>query len=177
MNDKLVELIDKAEACSLICHRATGYWSLTRFAFQIPLILTSSVMCILNSFENDGNIMRIPNIIVNGISALLISTQSNIQVNEKCELFKSLSNNFLLLAHQIESYQTNEVNNEIIKNLVDKYDTLMGQVSWEDIPKRYKIEIKTLWEEEGKYLPLPLNGLSGLVTRKRSDREFVNLQV
>ena len=132
-------------------------------------------MCILNSFENDGNIMRIPNIIVNGISALLLSTQSNLQVNEKCELFKSLSNNFLLLAHQIESYEATEVNNEIVKNLVDKYDTLMGQVSWEDIPKRYKVEIKTMWEEEGKCLPLPLNGLSGIVTRRKDSSMGVNL--
>ena len=132
-------------------------------------------MCILNSFENDGNIMRIPNIIVNGISALLLSTQSNLQVNEKCELFKSLSNNFLLLAHQIEGYEATEVNNEIVKNLVDKYDTLMGQVSWEDIPKWYKVEIKTLWEEEGKCLPLTLNGLSGIVTRRKDSSMGVNL--
>ena len=132
-------------------------------------------MCILNSDENDGNIMRIPNIIVNGMSALLLSTQSKLQVNEKCELFKSLSNNFLLLAHQIESYEATEVNNEIVKNLVDKYDTLMGQVSWEDIPKWYKVEIKTLWEEEGKCLPLTLNGLSGIVTRRKDSSMVVHL--
>ena len=172
MNEKLVELIDKAECCSLLCNRASGHWSLVRFFFQIPLILTSSVMCVLNSFENDGNVMRIPNIVVNGISALLLSMQTNLKVNEKCEAFKSLSHNFLLLAHQLESYGDEEVNRDIINSLVDKYDNLVAQMAWEEIPRRYKLEIKMLWEDEKKHLPLNLNGLSGLLTPKRKSGSF-----
>ena len=103
MEQRLIALLDKCEALSLLCSKATSHWSMIRFIFQIPLILTSSVMCILNSFEKDGeNNMKIPNVVVNGVSVLLLSLQSNLKVPEKVELFKNLSNQFLLLAHDIE---------------------------------------------------------------------------
>lgn len=172
MNEKINELIDKSECCSLLCNRASGYWSMIRFIFQIPLILTSSIMCILNSFENDGNLMRIPNITVNGISALILSMSTNLKVNEKCESFKSLSHNFLLLAHQLETYTDDDVSKDIVNSLVDKYDNLVSQMAWEDIPRRYKLEIKMLWEDENKKLPLNLNGLSGLITKKRNSNSI-----
>ena len=42
------------------------------------------------------------------------------------------------------------------------------------MPKRYKVAIKMMWEEENRCLSLPLNGLSGIVTR-RKDNTSVNL--
>ena len=97
-----VEVLQKCEAMTLLCTRATHYWSIVKTAFQIPLILTSSIMCILNSFGTVETSMKIPNVVVNGISVILISYQSNLKVAEKVELFKQLSNSFLALAHQIE---------------------------------------------------------------------------
>ena len=86
MEQRLIALLDKCEALSLLCSKATSHWSMIKFIFQIPLILTSSVMCILNSFEKDGeNNMKIPNVVVNGVSVLLLSLQSNLKVPEKVE--------------------------------------------------------------------------------------------
>jgi hypothetical protein len=163
--DKKAILIDKCEAMSLLTSKANGRWSLIKFIFQIPLILTSSVMCILNSFEIEGKSnMKIPNVVVNGVSVLLLSMQSTMRVAEKCELFKSLSNQFLVLAHQIEN-EEEELTNEKIKVYVDKYDSLMASCLFEDIPTSHKKEVMVLFD--GRSLPLQLNGASGIYIKKK----------
>lgn len=135
--------------------------------FKIPLILTSSVMCILNSFDDDKGGMKIPNVVVNGVSVLILSLQSNLKVPEKVELFKSLSDQFLLLSHQIDKYEENEITKDIVNNLTDKYDGLVQQVNFSEIPRKYKIEVITLWDKEQKSLPLSLNGVSGIRINKK----------
>lgn len=158
--ERLNMLLDKCEAMSVLCQKATQYWSLIKFAFQIPLIVTSSVMCILNSFDNDEGNMKIPNVVVNGASVLILALQNNLKVPEKVELFKNLSNNFLQLAHQIEGMETEEMSKNIINGLTEKYDSLVIQCQFEDIKKSIKIEVIELWE--GRAVPLQLNGASGL---------------
>ena len=88
MDNRTQALLDKCECMSLLCSKATGYWSFIKFIFQIPLILTSSVMCILNSFDKEEGSMKIPNVVVNGVSVLLLALQNNLKVAEKVELFK-----------------------------------------------------------------------------------------
>ena len=127
----------------------------------MPLILTSSVMCILNSFDDGSGNMKIPTVVVNGISVLLVSYQSNLKVPEKVELFKSLSNQFLQLAHQIEGLELSEIDKNMVNNMVEKYDSLVTSCLFEDIPNRYKME-KMM---HGKALPLQLNGASGIILK------------
>ena len=55
----------------------------------------------------------------------------------------------------------------MLSNLTDKYDSLVSQVSFGEIPKKYKIEVITLWDKEQKSLPLNLNGVSGIRIKKR----------
>ena len=162
-----VELLQKCEAMTLLCTRATHYWSIVKTAFQIPLILTSSIMCVLNSFGTVETSMKIPNVVVNGISVILISYQSNLKVAEKVELFKQLSNSFLGLAHQIEGMDIEELDKNTVNNIYDKYDTFVMSCLFEEIPKRYKLEVIKLFE--GKALPLQLNGGSGLCITKVKD--------
>lgn len=159
-DERLNMLLDKCEAMSVLCQKATQHWSLVKFAFQIPLIITSSVMCILNSFDNAKGNMKIPNVIVNGASVLILALQNNLKVPEKVELFKNLSNNFLQLAHQIEGLETEELSKNAINGLTEKYDSLVIQCQFEDIKKSIKIEVIELWE--GRSVPLQLNGASGL---------------
>ena len=87
MDERAFKLYEKCECMSVLTQKACNHWNHIKFLFQIPLILTSSVMCILNSFPDNNNNMKIPNVVVNGISVLLISYQSNLKVFEKCELF------------------------------------------------------------------------------------------
>ncbi len=166
MDERAYALLDKCECMSLLCSKATNRWSLIKFIFQIPLILTSSVMCILNSFDTGEVSMKIPNVIVNGISVLLISYQSNLKVAEKVELFKNLSNSFLQLAHQIEGLEPEVLDRNMVNNLTEKYDVLVISCLFEDIPKSQKLEVIKIFD--GKHLPLQLNGGSGLNKKRNS---------
>lgn len=158
--ERLIMLLDKCEAMSVLCQKSTQHWSFIKFAFQIPLIITSSVMCILNSFDNAKGNMKIPNVVVNGASVLILALQNNLKVPEKVELFKNLSNNFLQLAHQIEGMEKEELNKNTINGLTEKYDSFVIQCQFEDIKKSIKMEVIELWE--GRSVPLQLNGASGL---------------
>lgn len=165
--EKANSLLEKCEAMSLLCTKANYFWSIMNMVFKLPLILTSSVMCILNSFDDDKGGMKIPNVVVNGVSVLILSLQSNLKVPEKVELFKSLSDQFLLLSHQIDKYEENEITKDIVNNLTDKYDALVQQVNFSEIPRKYKLEVITLWDKEQKSLPLSLNGVSGIRINKK----------
>jgi hypothetical protein len=173
-NIRIQSLLDKCEAMAILSSRANEYWGLIKTIFQIPLILTGSVMCILNSFD-DGKTadMKIPNVIVNGLSVLLISYQNQLKVAEKVETFKSLSNNFLLLAHQIEGLEPDEIDRNMVNNLTDKYDTFVMSCEFRDIPKKYKLEVRKIMK--GKTLPLQLNGGSGLVDRSSNEIIMSNI--
>jgi hypothetical protein len=166
MDSRAEKLYDKCEAMSLLCGKANNHWSLVKFIFQIPLILTSSVMCILNSFDDGKGNLKIVNVVVNGVSVLLISYQSNLKVAEKCELFKNLSNQFLQLAHEIEGKPPEELDRNTLNTLTEKYDTLISSCLFEDIPKGIKMDVIKIFD--GKSLPLQLNGASGLSLKRNS---------
>lgn len=125
-------------------------------------------MCILNSFDDDKGSMKIPNVVVNGTSVLILALQNNLKVPEKVELFKSLSNNFLQLAHQLEGIEQEDISKNNINTFTEKYDSLVIQCQFEDIPKKIKMEIIDLWNEEQRSIPLQLNGASGIKRKKNS---------
>lgn len=167
MDERAFKLYDKCECMSLLCGKACNRWSLIKFIFQIPLILTSSVMCILNSFDNGDFSMKIPNVVVNGISVLLISYQNNLKVAEKTELFKNLSNQFLQLAHEVEGCEPEKLDRQRVNTLIEKYDALIQSCLFEDIPKSIKQDVVNIFH--GKALPLQLNGGSGLHSKKKKE--------
>lgn len=172
MDERAFKLYEKCECMSVLTQKACNHWSLIKFIFQIPLILTSSVMCILNSFSDNNNNMKLPNVIVNGISVLLISYQSNLKVFEKCELFKNLSNQFLQLAHDVEGKDPEELDRNTVNIFIEKYDALISSCLFEEIPKSIKLDVIKLFE--GKALPLQLNGGSGLSITKVKDHTVHN---
>ena len=137
MDDRAEKLYSKCEAMSLLSQKATNHWSLVKFIFQIPLILTSSVMCILNSFDDGKGNMKIANVVVNGVSVLLISYQSNLKVAEKCELFKNLSNQFLQLAHEIEGKNPEELDRNVVNTLIESINYVIPSDIQDKVKKMY----------------------------------------
>ena len=157
MDERTIKLLDRCEAMSLLSTKASSHWSFIKLMLQFPLIFTSSVMCILNSFEKDGdNNMKIPNVVVNGCSVLIMSLQNNLKVSEKVELFKNLSNQYLILAHSIEALEPDTITREMINNFTDKYDMLQSQCLFEDIPQKYKKEVINVFKN--RFLPIQING-------------------
>lgn len=154
---KIEKLLSKTEALVLLCSKASGYWSMIKFAFNIPLVLTSSAMCIINSISEDANEVKIPNIVVNAISVLIISLNNSIKASEKCDLFRRLGQQFLLLAGQIEN--DDEITDNEFNLLALKYENLVNDILFEEIPNRFKMQV--IESFKNRHLPLQLNGCSG----------------
>ena len=113
--ERAEKLIDRAEAMTLLSTKAMSYWSMIKFLFQIPLIVTSSAMCILNSFDDGKGNMRVPNVVVNGTSVLLISMQQQMKVSEKYELFKKLATEYLAITATLYGVGLEGINVTVIK--------------------------------------------------------------
>ena len=157
LQERIEKLLSKSEAMVLLCSKASGYWSMIKFAFNIPLVLTSSAMCIINSISEDANEVKIPNIVVNAISVLIISLNNSIKASEKCDLFRRLSQQFLLLAGQIEN--DNEITDSEFQLISLKYENLINEVLFEEIPTRYKLQVAESFKN--RVVPLQLNGTIG----------------
>ena len=157
LQERIDKLLSKSEAMVLLCSKASGYWSMIKFAFNIPLVLTSSAMCIINSISEDANEVKIPNIVVNAISVLIISLNNSIKASEKCDLFRGLSQQFLLLAGQIEN--DNEITDSDFQLISLKYENLINEVLFEEIPTRYKLQVAESFKN--RVVPLQLNGTIG----------------
>ena len=157
LQERIEKLLSKSEAMVLLCSKASGYWSMIKFAFNIPLVLTSSAMCIINSISEDANEVKIPNIVVNAISVLIISLNNSIKASEKCDLFRRLSQQFLLLAGQIEN--DNEITDSEFQLISLKYENLINDVLFEEIPTRYKLQVAESFKN--RVVPLQLNGTIG----------------
>jgi hypothetical protein len=157
LQERIEKLLSKSEEMVLLCSKASGYWSMIKFAFNIPLVLTSSAMCIINSISEDANVVKVPNIVVNVISVLIISLNNSIKASEKCDLFRRLSQQFLLLAGQIEN--DNEITDSEFQLISLKYENLINDVLFEEIPTRYKLQVAESFKN--RVVPLQLNGTIG----------------
>ena len=161
LQERIEKILSKTESMVLLCSKASGYWSMIKFAFNIPLVLTSSTMCIINSISEDANVVKIPNIVVNAISVLVMSLNNSIKASEKCDLFRRLSQQFLLLAGQIEN--DNEITDSDFQLIALKYENLINDVLFEEIPNRYKLQVAESFKH--RTVPLQLNGTIGNNTR------------
>ena len=154
LEERTEKLLSKTEAMVLLCSKASSYWSMIKFGFNIPLVLTSSEMCIINIINEDANEVKIPNIVVNAISVFIMSLNNSTKASEKCDLFRRLGQQFLLLSGQIEN--DNEITDNDFNIIVIKYENLVNDCLFEDIPHRYKIQVAESFKD--RYVPLQLNG-------------------
>ena len=152
LDEKVEKLLSKSEALVLLCSKAGGYWSLIKFIFAIPLVLTNSALCILNSLSNNPEEMKVPNIIINGVSVLIVSLNNSVKPSEKCDLFKRIGQQLLLLTGKIEN--DNEITEEDFKLLAMTYENLVNDLDFAEIPDRYKRQVCESFKD--KYLPLQL---------------------
>ena len=157
--DKLQKLLDKSECLVLVCSSACSYWSFIKFLFSIPLVLTSSAMCIINSISEDANKMKIPNIVVNAVSVLIVSMNNTIKSSEKAEQFKKLGQSFMMLTQEIDAFDDeNVITADKYNMLVLKYDNLINDCDFEDIPTRYKLAASKSFNANNRHTPIQLNG-------------------
>ena len=166
------KILDKAEAMTLLCTRAASYWSMVKFCFNIPLVLTSSAMCIINSISENANDIKIPNIVVNAISVLIMSLLTSVKPSEKFELFKKLSQQFMLISQDLEMLEDGDVEYKNKLNIISlKYDNLIQDCAFEEIPQHYKNNIAKIYYDANRFIPIQLNGTIGNM-KKRYSKEL-----
>jgi len=131
-----------------------------KFCFNVALVLTSNAMCIINSISEDPNRMKIPNIIVNAISVLIMSLNNSVKASEKFEYFTRLSQQFMILSQEIEEMDQS-IDKENFVILLLKYDNLIQDCAFEDIPSKYKHQVSKVCIEANKNIPIQFNGTIG----------------
>ena len=166
------KLLDKCEAMTLLCTKAATHWSFIKFCFNIPLVITSSSMCIINSISEDANSMKIPNIVVNALSVLM-SLNNSIKSAEKFETFKKLSQQFMILSQEIEGIE-DDIPKDKYDMLILKYDNLIQDCSFEEIPEKYKLLVASKYADADRHVPIQINGTIGNVV-KRVNTEINNI--
>ena len=69
--DLLISYRDKAYVYAVLCEKSFELFSLVRSLCNIPLILITSVLSIINASDFDPKDMKLPNVIINACVALI----------------------------------------------------------------------------------------------------------
>ena len=136
--DIINEYYDKSFISSLLCELSYNYYSFLYQMIIFPTILSSSILTILNSGEIDKDIIKIINIIVNGINTILLAVNSNFKLNDRFNHFKNMKIKFNALNHKIESDKNKKLNdanyNINIDEIINTFDNLYNDLSYQFPP-------------------------------------------
>ena len=135
MDNLINEYYDKSFISSLLCELSYGFYSFLYQLIIFPTILSSSILTVLNSSEIDKDVIKIINIIVNGINTILLAINSNFKLNDRYNHFKSMKIKFTALNHRIESDKNKKLNdpNYIINidEIISIFDSLYNDLSYQ----------------------------------------------
>jgi hypothetical protein len=150
---------DKAYITSILCSQSAEHFSFLRSIINIPLILSSSTMTVLNSLsESNDNKMKFANIVLNAWTSLILSLVGNFKLPEQATNFAQLQLKFNKLCHQIEdrlSIDLENTNIEHIRAIINDYDALYEQLDY-SFPNFIKNRVKKVYAGK-KVLPNILN--------------------
>ena len=145
--EMLVAYRDKAYVSNVLCEECYNYNLIRKNMINIPLIVCSSIMTVFNSSSFNADTMRIPNIVLNSLTTLILALIGNFKFVEKQNNFHNNGLKFNRLCHKIEDTLTNNINDITIEKLreyIEEYDTLNENLEYpynqgikEKIRKRY----------------------------------------
>ncbi len=149
----LLEYRDKIHIYNVLTSKASDYYGTLKLFVNIPIIVSSSAMSIINSsFAPES--MQIPNICINACTALLIGLINNFKIVEQSSNFRNSSSKFLKLLHLVEDKLTNpDLDIEDVRDITRQYDELLEQI--EVIPNFIKNRVRKMYIGK-KYLPIIL---------------------
>lgn len=155
MENIINEYYDKSFISSLLCELSYGYYSFIYQMIIFPTILSSSILTILNSSEIDKDVIKIINVIINGLNTILLAINSNFKLNDRFNHFKNMKIKFTALNHRIESDKNKKLNDPsyIINTdeIINTFDTLYNDLSYQ-----FPIHIKDkIIKKYGKSKKLP----------------------
>ena len=150
---------DKAYITSILCSQPAEHFSFLRSIVNIPLILSSSTMTVLNSMDEGGNNnMKFANIVLNAWTSLILSLVGNFKLPEQATNFSQIQVKMNKLCHQIEDKLAIDIDNckiEDIRQFINDYDALYEQLDY-SFPGFIKNRVKKAYSGK-KVLPNVLN--------------------
>ena len=149
---------DKAYVSNILCDETMNFYSMIKSIVNLPLILSSAVMTIMNSSDLSSHDMKVPNIIINGSTTLLLALVNNFKLPERINNFRTISIKMNKLCHNIEDKLTNsldEVTTENIRLFINDYDNLNETLEY-SFPNFIKERVKKRYTNK-KTLPNILN--------------------
>jgi hypothetical protein len=109
---------DKAYITSILCSQSAEHFSFLRSIINIPIILSSSTMTVLNSLsEGNDNRMKYSNIILNAWTSLILSLLGNFKLVEQATNFAQIQVKMNKLCHQIEDRLSIDLENTNIEHM------------------------------------------------------------
>ena len=156
--ETLFQYRDKAYICSILCQQSSDWYNMLKTITNVPLIISSTSLSILNSLNINNYDMKIPNIIINATFALTLSLINNFKISEKQSNFRTHNIKYIKLTHYIEDKITNELHNctkDDIRKIINDYDTLTENLEF-PYPGFIKQRVKTRYYGK-KTLPNILN--------------------
>ena len=150
---------DKAYITSILCSQSAEHFSFLRSIVNIPLILSSSTMTVLNSMdEGTNNNMKYANIVLNAWTSLILSLVGNFKLPEQFANFTQIKIKMNSLCHKIEDKLTIDLDSckiEDIRQFINDYDALYEQLDYA-FPNFIKNRVKKIYSGK-KVLPNILN--------------------
>ena len=151
ITDEQIKLLnayrDRSYVSNVLCDQCADVYSFIKTLCNMPLIISSSLMTIFNSSFNADD-MKISNVIINGLTALILSLISNFKLQEKQSNFKTIGIKFNKLCHNIEDKLTNDldgITTDHIRHFINEYDSLNENLDYpyigyikERVIKKYK---------------------------------------
>ena len=149
---------DKAYITSILCSQSQEHFSFLRSMVNLPLILSSSVMTVLNSMSDNSNEMKYANIVLNTWTSLILSIIGNFKLTEQATNFKQIEIKMNKLTHKIEDFLSIDLEStkiEDIRAIINEYDALNESLDF-PFPNFIKNRVKKVYSGK-KTLPNILN--------------------
>jgi len=139
---------DKCYINALLAEQSCDHYNFVKNIINIPLIITNTVMVIINSIIENQDLLKILNIILNASTGLILSLISNFKVYEKIQQYHQLQIKFNKLNHQIDSKINNDMDNissQYITSIVEDYDQILESIEYA-YPTKIKTRIKQQYD-------------------------------
>lgn len=155
---------DKSLIVGILAKRSYEFFSTIQSFVNIPLILSSTTLAILNSASMSGEQMKVPNIIINSVTGLTLAMINNFKISDKVTVFKTLGTKMNKLNHRIEEAIANNVDNisdEKLSSFIKEYEALIESCDF-NFPTSIKRKVYDRYKNKGYTLPNALIGFDDI---------------
>ena len=157
----LDDYLDKSFVYSVLLNKSHIYYGRLKTLFRIPIILTSSVMSVINgSIMPDNEVLKYTNISFNLLTAIILGLSSTLKLEEKHQCFCNAERKFLKLSSKIEQKLMNDtdiITNDYVNEIMNEYDMIVENIDY-DIPQFIAKRVRDEYATK-KTLPLLINGI------------------